>query len=130
MLRHMQMKTSRETGRTAPPRTSKAGRARHLPRTLRLAVVVTAALLTAGGRPSIRFTKPVVLPEAGLQVKLMPKAVSQPMSSPTIHTYRGQQNDQTSLVDLYDPLEIWRRTQHIGHWSDDHANKLSIAEMT
>jgi hypothetical protein len=93
-------------------------------------LVCVLPLLAVARSDSVRFSRTTVLQEAGLSVRLMPDATAHPLPPPTIHTYQRRQGAETSLVDLYSPLEIWRATQHVGRWTDPAGNALTIARMT
>lgn len=89
------------------------------------ALVTAAAMLVAapaGQAPgALRFTRSVDLPDTGLRVKLMPEAKEQPLAPPTTYSYTFTQGGRSSKAELYDPAELWRRSQYAGRWATAEA---------
>jgi hypothetical protein len=119
-------------------RNSKIGRQPrqvHAPWRGRASVATMALLLAtaagASGVDQIRFLKATDLPGLGLRAKLMSPCEAHPLPSPTAYNYLMQSGaDAPRPVDLYDPAELWIRSQHAGRWTDNDGSALTLAAIT
>ncbi len=108
-----------------------AARSRH-PRPWHIVLAAVAlAAASAEGADRIRFLKATDLAGLGLRVRLMSPCTARPLPSPTAFNYRMTSGDSApQQVELYDPAELWVRSQHAGCWVDDDDSTLTLASVT
>ncbi len=95
--------------------------------TLTLLVLLSVAQARAARTPQLRLTKNEDLPAIGLRTRLMSSARARPLPPPTMLTYTRTRGTVEEREDRWDPLELWRHSQHAGEWSDDDANVMALA---
>jgi hypothetical protein len=78
--------------------------------------------------PVLRFTKPFTLESANMRIKLMPNATEVPLPALTAYTYANSATDER--FDLYDPEELWRRSQHLAEWRDNFGTTMKVLTPT
>jgi hypothetical protein len=81
----------------------------------------------AEARTEVRFTRTVELPDVGLQIRLMSDARQEPVPPAVAQTYEVRQGTNQWKSDLFDPMDLWRRDQCAGVWSDEHGNRVVLA---
>jgi len=77
----------------------------------------------------LQFLKPVILAAARLQLRIMSDAVEVPPPPPRVFTYEMWNNTSTSRVEMYSPMELWRRSQYAAQWTDAAGNRLLVATI-
>jgi hypothetical protein len=95
--------------------------------------VATATWLPASGAsaaPPLVLNRTVVLQDLGLTAVVMSDAVEQPLPPPTVYTYVRTEGGVSEKVDLYDPVELWRRSQHAAAWRSDSGTALQLATVS
>jgi len=83
----------------------------------------------AARRPALKFLTPTDLPDMGLRANLMPRAVPAPLAPAKTYTYTFQRGKKTWKSEMYDPRELWVRSQHEGRWEDKDGNILVLATI-
>lgn len=95
-------------------------------------ILAIALLLSSGAyaasRPDLRFSKRTDLPNSGIRLGLMPKAVAAPLAPPAALTYTSRDSSGRELgkEERYSPYELWQRDQQAGMWNDAFGNVLSL----
>ncbi|MDA0321263.1 MAG: hypothetical protein O2923_00895 [Verrucomicrobia bacterium] len=98
-------------------------------RVLLLAVLALASIsASAAGVPRLRFTKPVTLESANLRIRLMPDATEVPLPALKAYTYENSATGER--LDLYDPADLWRRSEHLAEWRDEFGTRMRIMKPT
>jgi len=91
------------------------------------AVWLAALAGVAQARSDLHFTRRFELPEVGLAIRLMPDARQEQVPPAAAQTYEVLQGTNQWKSDLFDPLDLWRRDQRAGVWSDEHGNRVVLA---
>jgi len=95
-----------------------------------LIVYFCVTTLSWARTPELKFLKSTELRDIGLKIKLMPKSTSEPLPPPRAYTYTFTRGSETWKQEMYDPRELWLRSQHAGRWSDGDGNVLTLARIT
>jgi len=97
---------------------------------LAVGLAALATLAGAAGPPTeLRFSRGFELPAVGLRVRLMPDARQEQVPLPEARTYDVVQGTNRWKADLFDPLELWRRDQLAGAWTDEAGNRVVLAVL-
>lgn len=92
-------------------------------------LVSTSRPAIAAGQLELKFVTSTDLPAMGLRVNLMPRSDPSPLPPARTYTYTFQRGDERWKSEMYDPHELWVRTQHEGRWEDEDGNILVLATM-
>ena len=89
---------------------------------------VTALSFTRAA--DLRFIKSAELSDAGLNLKVMAGADSDPLPSPEVFYYRMTDGVSTTRMTCYRPDDLWRQSQCLGRWSDADGARVTLAGVT
>ena len=93
------------------------------------AFMLLAASVPAASRPKLIIGKQVELPSVGLRVEVMTDAKESPLQPPAAFTYEFRRGPETRREDMYRPVDLWRQSQHLGKWTDESGNSLTLAAV-
>lgn len=96
-------------------------------------LIAAAAFLSAAAlhaAPPLVLNRTVALRDLGLTAVVMADAVEQPQPPPTVYTYTRTAGGVTEKADLYDPVELWRRSQHAAAWRSEPGAVLQLATVS
>ena len=84
----------------------------------------------AARQPVIKFLKREDLSALGLRIRVPYESRQVPLPPPTVYTYTFRRGTETRRESLYDPDELWRRSQQCGEWVDRYDNTMILATIT
>jgi len=95
-----------------------------------LYVCLLVSSTQADTRPSLRFNKQITLPAAGLSFRIMNRYTEAPPPPPAVFNYTITSGLQERMVEMFDPLDLWRRGQFLGEWMDEQGNRIRLVTIT
>lgn len=69
-------------------------------------------------------------PALGLRFRPLAQATPAPLPPPKTWNYTWHRGDEEGREERFDPLELWRATQHGAAWRDNRGNRLVVARVT